>query len=161
MPFVVNMRELTVWKEAYAFNIETYRIIEKLPASEEHNLVTQMRRASTSVILNITEGMASDFIKTAISQLSYAYASAKELETCLFICRDLSYLEDTVFVSSSEHLDKVIGMLAMFKKSLEDRELGNKDWHKKKLVEEIRKDLLDRGLHEQKYRPYPLKEGNT
>ena len=35
---------------------EAYRVLERLPSDERYNLADQLRRASTSIVLNIAEG---------------------------------------------------------------------------------------------------------
>jgi len=52
----LNHYKLDVYKTARELRLECYEILKKLPNEEKVNLIDQIRRASTSVILNITEG---------------------------------------------------------------------------------------------------------
>lgn len=52
----LNHYKLDVYKSAKELRIECYKTLSKLPDSERFNLIDQIRRASTSVVLNITEG---------------------------------------------------------------------------------------------------------
>ncbi len=54
MPF--KFEKLEVWKLAWDYIDLIYQICEELPRSEEYNLKSQMRRAATSIALNIAEG---------------------------------------------------------------------------------------------------------
>ncbi|WP_336958304.1 four helix bundle protein [Chryseobacterium contaminans] len=45
-----------VFKSARELRIECYKILPRIPDCERFNIIDQIRRASTSVILNITEG---------------------------------------------------------------------------------------------------------
>lgn len=143
MVLTTNPKELKIWNEAYEFTKEMYIIIAMLPKREEHNLVSQMRRSALSILLNIAEGAASEFIKTVFSHLSYSYASAKELETCLLLCKDFSYIDEETYTKTQEKMNKLIGMIYMFKKSIQDRELENKNSYKKKIAEEIRQEFME------------------
>jgi four helix bundle protein len=51
-----KFEKLEVWKLALEYIDMCYRLCEGLPLQEEHNLKSQIRRAATSVALNIAEG---------------------------------------------------------------------------------------------------------
>ena len=73
------------------------QIIElKLP----YYLKDQLRRASSSVVLNLVEGNARRTKKDKRRMYNYAYASAKEVQACLFLAKsgdiDLISLCDSV-----------------------------------------------------------------
>lgn len=101
-----NYKNLIVWKLAYNLVLDFYDIAESLPEYEERNIADQMRRASTSLPLNIAEGASSSFKKVFFSQLNYAYGSAKELEVLLMLCRDRKYISSEQFLELNEKLDK-------------------------------------------------------
>ena len=48
--------QLEVWQRAMAFAVDIYRFSTQLPDGERYNLAAQLRRAATSVPLNIAEG---------------------------------------------------------------------------------------------------------
>ena len=55
-----KFERLTVWNEALVLAQQCYKIGLKLPRYEQSGLSDQLRRASTSVLLNIAEGSGSD-----------------------------------------------------------------------------------------------------
>ena len=69
-----------------------YRITEKLPASEQWGLVSQMRRAAVSVPSNIAEGYGRQSSGNYIQFLSISRGSLLELETQIELCIRLKYL---------------------------------------------------------------------
>tara|TARA_R110002049_G_C8753805_1_gene528178 strand:+ start:268 stop:462 length:195 start_codon:yes stop_codon:yes gene_type:complete len=54
MPF--KFEKLEVWQLAMDLSNKVYDLIENLPATEPFNLSSQIRRAVTSISLNIAEG---------------------------------------------------------------------------------------------------------
>ena len=54
MPF--KFEGLDVWKLSLDYIDLIYQIANQLPRSEEYNLNSQIRRAATSISLNIAEG---------------------------------------------------------------------------------------------------------
>ncbi len=51
----LNHYKLDVYQSARELRIECYKILSKIPDHEKFNIIDQIRRASTSVVLNITE----------------------------------------------------------------------------------------------------------
>lgn len=51
-----NFFDLDVWKKSHKLTILTYKLISLLPKEETFGLISQLKRASISVELNIAEG---------------------------------------------------------------------------------------------------------
>lgn len=49
---------LEVWQEAKSFVKDIYLITAGFPSDEKFGIVSQMRRASTSICANVAEGMS-------------------------------------------------------------------------------------------------------
>lgn len=79
-------RQLEVWRRAMEYAVRIYEFSARLSGDERYNLVSQLRRAATSVPLNIAEGRASESSREFGRFLGYAYRSLKELDTCLELC---------------------------------------------------------------------------
>lgn len=50
-----NFKKLKVWLKAHKLTLEVYLITKNFPKTEQFSLVSQMRRASISVVANIVE----------------------------------------------------------------------------------------------------------
>ena len=81
--------QLEVWQRAMAFAVDIYRFSTQLPDGERYNLAAQLRRAATSVPLNIAEGAGCSTNGEFARFLGYAYRSLKEVVTCLELCQRL------------------------------------------------------------------------
>ncbi|MBP7570070.1 MAG: four helix bundle protein [Acidobacteria bacterium] len=69
--------------------VEVYQWCLQLPKDERYNLTDQLKRACTSVPLNIAEGAACETNGDFARFLGYSYRSLKESVTCLELCERL------------------------------------------------------------------------
>ena len=51
-------RELKIYEKSYKAALAIYRMTETFPKEEKYGIISQMRRASISIALNIAEGNA-------------------------------------------------------------------------------------------------------
>ena len=86
-----NFKKLTVYQRAIDFVVEIYRISKKFPKDELFGLTSQIRRAATSILLNIAEGSGNKSNKEFQRFLEIALRSAYEVITCLEIALRLDY----------------------------------------------------------------------
>lgn len=88
-----SYRDLIAWRKATQLALHIYRCTQKFPKDELYGLTTQMRRAGVSIASNIAEGKGRYSLKEFMQFLFYARGSLSELETQLFIARELGYLD--------------------------------------------------------------------
>ncbi len=86
--------ELDVWKHSRALASHVYELTATFPKSEQFGIVSQIRRCVVSVPSNIAEGCGRQYKKETIQFLSIARGSLYELETQLYISKDLSYITE-------------------------------------------------------------------
>lgn len=89
-----KFRKLEVWQKAMDFIEEVYRATSKFPAAELYGLTSQLRRAATSIALNIAEGSGAGsdnefkrFLHIALRS-SYEVMCAFEVATRLEYCTE-------------------------------------------------------------------------
>ena len=87
-----SYRDLEAWQQAMQTVEEIYCLTKMMPKEEQFGLISQMRRAATSVPANIAEGYGRLHRKEYLHHLSIARGSLMELETHLLICLRLNYL---------------------------------------------------------------------
>jgi len=68
---------------------------EKFPRHELFGLTSQLRRASVSVPVNISEGVARHGSREFKHFLDISMGSLSELETSLMISEDLNYIKES------------------------------------------------------------------
>ena len=79
-------------------------------AKQDRTLAQQLRRAATSIVLNIAEGEHSDR-GTARSRFQSAAGSASETRSAIRLARAWRYLREEQVESSLEGLDRILAML--------------------------------------------------
>lgn len=85
--------KLNVWQDSIEFVVEIYKVTYSFPKEEQFNLISQLRRAATSIPSNIAEGAARQSKKEFCNFLSIAQGSAAKIETQLIISNKLDYLK--------------------------------------------------------------------
>ena len=110
-------KKIIAWKKSYDLVLLIYKITKCFPKEEMFVLVPQIRRAVISISANIAEGYEKS-TKEYIHYLSISRGSARELETLLFLSKDLGYISQNVFEETNKLLDEVCRLLSSFIKSL-------------------------------------------
>ncbi len=100
-----RFENLEVWKLARQFVNSIYAKTKSFPKDELFGLTSQLRRASLSVLLNITEGSDRKSDVEFIRFLRIAYTSMEEVLAGCYIALDQNYLKteqlDTIYESSN------------------------------------------------------------
>lgn len=89
-----KFEKLEVWQLALEYDDLIQKIIQQLPRVEEHNLASQLRRASTSIYLNIAEGSTSQSDAEQARFINIALRSLVETVACQHAVARRNYLGD-------------------------------------------------------------------
>ena len=84
-----DYHKLEVWQRGMDYAVAIYRFSTRLPDTERYNLTRQIRRAATSIPLNIAEGSGCSTDVEFARFVTYAYRSIKEVMTALELCERL------------------------------------------------------------------------
>ena len=95
--FVADFRNLRVWRAAQDLAIDVHNVTRAMRGSRSATLSDQMIRAAMSVPSNIVEGNAHASPREFARFLSYALASAWEVEGHLQLARDLGMMTEADF----------------------------------------------------------------
>jgi four helix bundle protein len=88
-----SFRNLRIWQEAHRLSLEIYRVTASFPAEEKFGIISQMRRAATSVSANISEGSGRHTRNDYVNFLYIARGSAKEIINFCLLSIDLGWLK--------------------------------------------------------------------
>jgi len=113
----MHWNELEVWKNAHKLVLQVYKKTNDFPKNEMFGVISQLRRASSSVPANIVEGQSRNTTKEYLSFLFNARGSLEETRYFLLLSRDLEYLSIDDFARMECSCEKISKMLnALIKK---------------------------------------------
>ena len=112
---------MEIFEIGYSLALDIHRLLDRFPDKEKDNIISQMRRAVTSIPLNIAEGSVKKSNKEFLNFLSYSYGSAKELDVLLSMSKDLNYISEEEYEDLFVKLDKLMAKLFGFMKNIEAR----------------------------------------
>lgn len=116
-----NYRNLEVWQIAHGLTLAIYRASREFPSEEKFGLTSQLRRSSSSVEANLTEGTGRGSDTDFARFVQIAIGSACETDCHLLLARDLGYLDDEEHKLLEQQAESVRRMLIALLKSLNRR----------------------------------------
>ena len=114
-----SVRDLNVYRKAFASAMEIFEVTKTFPASETYSLVDQIRRASRSVCANLSEGWRKRRYQAVfLNKLTDAGQEAAETQTWLEFSFHCKYIDKATFHKLDERYEHIFAMLhAMEKKA--------------------------------------------
>lgn len=103
--------KLEVWQASRYFVKEIYIITAGFPLDERFGMISQLRRASSSICANIAEGMSRQTEKDKARFINQAFSSAIEVINFLILCSDLEFLNEEQYTELRLKLEKVTNQL--------------------------------------------------
>ena len=114
-----SYKELEVYQWAYSQVLEVYALVKRFPEDERYGLSSQLKRAATSIPLNIAEGYGKvETGKEVVRFLSMARGSSAEMEVLLDLTKDLGYITAEEYSKLKSKQESVGRMLTGLIKSL-------------------------------------------
>ncbi len=113
---IQSFRDLKVYERSYKVAISVYRMTMKMPKDELYGLTSQLKRAATSIPLNIAEGYgkrenANEFKRF----LLMAIGSCDEMKVLIDICKDLGFINECVHEKYEQEYDEIGKMLMVLR----------------------------------------------
>lgn len=114
-----KFEQLDVWKLSLDYIDAMYELANKLPASENFNLKSQLTRAATSIALNIAEGSTGQSNAEQSRFLGMAIRSLLETVACQRIIKRRNYLTDKLILNELDgQAQSLAKRLHAFRKAL-------------------------------------------
>jgi four helix bundle protein len=106
-----DYKELLVWQKSHVFVLSVYKSLLTFPKEEAFNLISQIKRASTSIPTNIAEGTGRFTQKDFASYLQIALGSSHEVEYLILLSKDLGFLNLDLYNIHSQEINEIKAML--------------------------------------------------
>ena len=100
---IEKFEDIQAWQKARELVRDIYQTTNEGDFARDYSLKDQIRRASVSIMSNVAEGYARQTGREFIQFLYIALGLAAEVQSQLYIARDLRYL-------SQEEFDKIYGL---------------------------------------------------
>lgn len=91
---VNSYKELIVWQKSILLTTAIYILLRSFPEDEKFGLASQIRRSVISIPSNIAEGFGRGTTKSFLQFLYISRGSLYELETQLYIAKELSFCQE-------------------------------------------------------------------
>jgi four helix bundle protein len=125
MSKINSFEDLIVWQKAVQLSVVVYKLSSKFPKEEIFSLTNQIRRASNSVSLNISEGSVKS-TKTFINQLIIARGSATEVLSAAILAKELDFITNNDLNELKPHIAEITKMLNSLISSLKEKVSNSK-----------------------------------
>ena len=110
--------DLVAWQRAYEFTLNIYKTTRNFPREELFGIISQMRRAASSIPVNIAEGSMRKTNKEFMQFLYIARGSMAEMEVWLKLSLDLGYLKTESYKDLREQCGEIGKLISGLIKSL-------------------------------------------
>lgn len=114
-----NFEDIEAWKEARSLTSNIYDLTADGQFSEDYGLRDQIQRSAVSIMANISEGFDGRSNKEFSNFLGYAYRSASEVQSHLYVALDQDYVNNEDFKKLYDQTEKVKKLINGFIRYLE------------------------------------------
>ena len=111
MANIERFEDIQAWQEARKFVKDIYDVTNKGNITKDYSLRDQIRRASVSVMSNIAEGFERQTDKEFKRFLFISKGSAGEIRSLLFILKDLSMIDEKLYLSLNKRITEISKMI--------------------------------------------------
>ena len=108
---------LDVWQLARRFVKYTYSLIDNFPSKERYNLVDQIKRAATSIALNLAEMTSRSSYKEQAHYSEIAYGSVIEVYCAFILSYDMEYINEQQMKEVTEQIGELSNKINALKNS--------------------------------------------
>jgi four helix bundle protein len=114
MAKIERFEEIEAWRQARVLAAAVNEAATTGVFARDYGLRDQIQRATVSVMSNIAEGFGSGSNASFAQFLRYAYRSAIEVQSQLYIALDRGYIAQERFTELYDHAEQTISLIAGF-----------------------------------------------
>ena len=113
-----KFEKLNILQKAMDFGEDIDKNSDSFPKKEIFNLSSQIRRASDSIALNISEGSIGQSNPEQRKFIGYSIRSLAEVVTCLFKAKRRNYITEEIFDLFYKEAFHLMNMMNAFRKNI-------------------------------------------
>jgi four helix bundle protein len=114
----MKTEDMDVFKLGHEMALKVYRVTSNYPESERFGLISQMRRASSSICMNLMEGSHRITKNEYKHFVSISRGSCGEIKYQLLLSKDLGYINEETFKELTDAYERISMMLTKLCSSL-------------------------------------------
>ena len=114
----LRFQNFPIYLEIRTFVKEIYQLTSKLPRQERFELASQLRRAATSILLNLAEGSMKKSDAEFNRFILIGVGSLSEIVAILDICLDEKYIHSSIHTHYMVKCENLIKQLYGFSRKL-------------------------------------------
>jgi len=124
---IERFEDIESWKKARELTKSIYSLTRRNEFFKDYGLKDQIQRACVSVMANIAEGFDSGSKKSFIIFMRYAYRSASEVQSLLYVTFDCSYISKKEFDDSMTLTGDIKNLIGGFIQYLQKTKTATKN----------------------------------
>ena len=113
-----DFKKYDIWKLSHVFTLKIYELTKLFPKDELYGIVSQIRRASSSIPTNISEGCGRTSDAEFNRFLTIALGSASEVEYLIILSKDLNYIDENSFTELNQEINTIKRKIHTLKQKL-------------------------------------------
>ncbi|WP_147678640.1 four helix bundle protein [Algibacter pacificus] len=113
-----DFKKYDIWKLSHVFTLKIYELTKSFPKEEIYGMISQIRRASSSIPTNISEGCGRDTDAEFNRFLTIALGSASEVEYLILLSKDLNFINENSFLELDKDINTIKRKIYSLKQKL-------------------------------------------
>ena len=118
MNYKLPFEKYEIYQLAVTLSVDIYQLTLKWPNDEKFGMISQIRRASTSIGANIAEGTSRSSEKEKARFIEIAFGSLMEVAHFLFMSKKLTFISQEDLNTRKQAIDKLANKMNAFRKIL-------------------------------------------
>lgn len=116
-----DYRKLTVWNRSHQLVLDLYKLVNLFPKEEQFGLISQIKRAVSSIPANIAEGCGRNSNKDFAQFLNIALGFLNEVTYFILLAKDLKYINIEDYSKLTDECNEIKAMLISLIKKIREK----------------------------------------